>query len=933
MSLTRHTGAYLVLAAAMTACEVSTVATVDSPPPPEADATAQAVIGDNAAGENLSGVNLGGVNLGGANLAGTNLGATNLAGVNLGGTNLAGVNLAGNNLAGNNLSGNNLAGTNLAGTNLGGNNLAGTNLAGTNLAATNLAGTNLAGVNLAGANLGAAPSTLTGSTDAGTYALKGTPLAGTYRLTAAAFTAGNAGVDIHNATPSAATSLGMLSSGEDKFTRANSCIALGMGSSAFARLVEENRAVGKAMYVALKRQSWGFAGYSGGPKRLDAWEAVVWGAKSYCVFLLVSPTAAPQSPALTFELMAGFIKAVFRWSAPIGTTLYIGELGTTRALVSYTGMMGAASKLLAGTISEKVFVAGLSAFISATTNNVSVSVDFASWVMTTAGTPLILGNVSGAPTGVESSFAAVEDPINGQILLAMTPEVKGTTALSDYASDLKVQYTAWKGGTRAQKPVPVRCSDFRYLNSDFGEPIPPGKCDRYVALNFAGETAACGFTSTQTWSRSFTQTWTQFLTSQAKVAVTPYNDLMYIPTSSTATYVHAATEYYEDGTVSVLGARAYNALSETYVALNQARYTDCTPLVETDAQVCARMAAQKGLSSWCGTMNATDTCNTPRTVSCGVCASPLSSVSAAWDTIQSGAKMLVFVNLTAGGAPVGGASVALSYSNTTLLSGPPSVLVGAGEPAAGVLVWTPSGVTTPGTASVTATSGGVSKTATVTVLPAPPTLYTLTGPTMMTRGVANTLTLTTLGDTTFARTISLTSNNANVPVPATVSVPVGASTLAFLVTPTVAALGTSVTISASMAGSAKTSLTAMVASPGANEVEANDTAATANVISTTWTPVSANTQFSEHDYFKVTVPAGKTLTVRRIGPVNSDSFGNLLDNMSLTDGTTTVSDPAVATITNASALSKVMTIHVWNEMSWDCDCYSASEPYILLPSW
>lgn len=185
--------------------------------------------------------------------------------------------------------------------------------------------------------------------------------------------------------------MSLLTSGEDLLApRANACVVFGLGSSAFARLLEENRASSPELFVALKKHSWGFAGISGGAQRVDAWEAVVWGARSYCVFVLASPVAAPQSPTVSFEGMAGFIKAVFRWNAPQGVGLTIGELGAPRALVRYTGMMGVAPLLLSRTVTEKAAVAGLSAFASATTNNVSVSVDFSSWIMSASGTPLIL---------------------------------------------------------------------------------------------------------------------------------------------------------------------------------------------------------------------------------------------------------------------------------------------------------------------------------------------------------------------------------------------------------------------------------------------------------------------------------------------------------------------------------------------------------------
>ena len=116
-----------------------------------------------------------------------------------------------------------LAGTTLAGTNLAGTNLAGTNLAGSNLGGANLAGSNLAGTNIAGTNL------------------VNTTLATT-----------NVGVNIHNLSGGAN---GLLFSGEDLWSgRTASCVVLGVGGTAFGRLVSQN--TGPQMYTALKQTNW-----------------------------------------------------------------------------------------------------------------------------------------------------------------------------------------------------------------------------------------------------------------------------------------------------------------------------------------------------------------------------------------------------------------------------------------------------------------------------------------------------------------------------------------------------------------------------------------------------------------------------------------------------------------------------------------------------
>ena len=186
--------------------------------------------------------------MGGTNLAGMNLAGMNLSGTNLGGNNLAGMNMAATNLAGMNLAGMNLAGMNLAGMNLGASNLSGSNVAGTNLAGMNLAGMNLAGMNLAGPNTG---------------------------------------YNLHNlAQPSTACSTAARTSGCPRPTSASSS---GLGSTAFPKLLAQ-QTHGRPH---LGGRSASCPGASppppAGPITLDAWEAFVWGDKSYASFVLVAP--------------------------------------------------------------------------------------------------------------------------------------------------------------------------------------------------------------------------------------------------------------------------------------------------------------------------------------------------------------------------------------------------------------------------------------------------------------------------------------------------------------------------------------------------------------------------------------------------------------------------------------------------------------------
>jgi hypothetical protein len=404
-----------------------------------------ALQGDNLAGFNLAGFNLAGFNLAGFNLGGPNLGGNNLAGFNLAGTNLAGTNLGGNNLGGMNLAGTNLAGFNLAGFNLAGFNLAGTNLAGSNLAGSNLAGTNLAGFNLAGFNLA------------------GFNLAGPVT-----------GQDIHGL---GVPIKGMLYSGEDLWMpKTGRCIVLGIGSTAFPKLLAQQSANAR-MSVALGKLPWGFPGTTGGSVT-DAWEAVVWGDRSYCTFVMVAP------PGASWAGVAGFIKAIFRWNATPMQSMDISGIEASAAvdptlstqIATYTGMMAAAGKFNAGVIKETDFVAGELAFVTATTNNQTVRVDFSSWARDSSNNGLVLGNVESVnpPQYAEGVYYSYGNT-DGTVGVSVSNLDVASNLISAYA-DLANSYTAYRYG-QAPKPIPSRCGGSLYLNYANQEPIPAGKCD------------------------------------------------------------------------------------------------------------------------------------------------------------------------------------------------------------------------------------------------------------------------------------------------------------------------------------------------------------------------------------------------------------------------------------------------------------------------
>jgi hypothetical protein len=529
--------------------------------------SSSALVGDNLGGTNLGGANLGGANLGGTNLGGVNLGGTNLGGTNLGGTNLGGTNLGGNNLGGTNLGGTNLGGTNLGGTNLGGTNLGGTNLGGTNLGGTNLGGTNLAGNNLGGTNLG------------------GTNLGGT-----------NSGRNIHALTGSIN---GMLYSAEDLWTpKTAQCVVMGIGSTAFPKLLGQ-QSVNAKISVALGRLPWGFASSSGGAVNLQAWEAVVWGDKTYCVFVLGA------APATSWPAVAGFIKAVFRWNAPPSQELEISGIEASKdhdptlrtEILRYPGMMDAAAKWRAGTITNTAFVGGELAFISATTNNTSVMVDFSSWILDKNNNSLVLGNVTSSPppTYAEALYIALD---NGDGTVSIMLDDAGSRAavmpdkVANSVVDLNTAYLAWQAGL-GPKPVPRRCGGALYLKTWFNEPVEAGKCDDGLAW-------APGFCvkNAEPWS---------------KIAgmVAPMNSYMQLSRAGGG---------YQRGLIAGSSCGPMKTvLSETYVHMWEPNFDipmagTCTP--ESLTSFCARRGKN------CGVVSGTDNCGAYRSVTCGTCTSP-----------------------------------------------------------------------------------------------------------------------------------------------------------------------------------------------------------------------------------------------------------------------------------------------------------------------
>jgi hypothetical protein len=314
--------------------------------------------------------------------------------------------------------------------------LSGTNLSGTNLSGTNLSGTGLSGSNLSGSGLDGRGSSV-------------------------------------------------LLNGEDLgLTRGSRCVERGIATTAFAKLLGQQSETSR-ISVALGKLPPGTSSEVGAAAGLETWKAVVRGDRTACTFVLAAP------PQTTWTAVAGFIKAIFRWNAPITQVVDISGLTAsaphdptmgTRTL-SYTGMRDAAARWRSGQITGRNFLAGELAFITATTNNRSVLVDFATWVMDSSGRGLILGHVDSfdPPTFAESVYYAYEND-DGSIGVAVGPAsaLPGTGRYSNKVASsyetLEAAYRFYQAGT-LPRPIPTRCGGALFLNAVFGEPVRSGKCD------------------------------------------------------------------------------------------------------------------------------------------------------------------------------------------------------------------------------------------------------------------------------------------------------------------------------------------------------------------------------------------------------------------------------------------------------------------------
>jgi hypothetical protein len=300
---------------------------------------------------------------------------------------------------------------------------------------------------------------------------------------------------------------------------------MGIGSTAFAKLLGQQSA-NATMNVALGKLPWGFTANAGTAAQLRAWEAIVWGDSTYCSFVLVAPNDA------TWMGVAGFIKAVFRWQASPGQTMQVSGIEASApydatlstAIYTYTGMMDAGAKFRANTITAKNMIAGEVAFVSATTNNQSVMVDFASWVTDSLNNGLVLGHVQSSPNmRAESVYYAVDNG-DGTVSVRIAAAGSGATSVVDSYDEINTAWAAFqKNNPPSPKPAPVRCGGALYLNYYYGEPIPAGKCDD--SLSWANASASTG-----------SRTWETVPGSTA-----PMNKYMLLPLNSTTPLMRGHT--------------------------------------------------------------------------------------------------------------------------------------------------------------------------------------------------------------------------------------------------------------------------------------------------------------------------------------------------------------------------------------------------------
>jgi hypothetical protein len=186
----------------------------------------------------------------------------------------------------------------------------------------------------------------------------------------------------------------------------------------------------------------------------------------------------------------------------------------------------------------------------------------------------------------------------------------------------------------------------------------------------------------------------------------------------------------------------------------------------------------------------------------------LSSLSVNPTSVVGGGQSSTGAVTLSGPAPVGGAQVILSSSNTTVARVPSSVMVAAGATNATFAVST-NAVGSSTTVTISATYSGAAKSASLTVVPAPPPLPTLASltldPANVIGGQFSTGTVTLTGPAIAGGAqVFLSSSNGAARVPSSVTVPAGATSATFTINTSFVLISTSATISATYNGTTRT---------------------------------------------------------------------------------------------------------------------------------
>jgi hypothetical protein len=327
-------------------------------------------------------------------------------------------------------------------------------------------------------------------------------------------------------------------------------------------------------------------------------------------------------------------------------------------------------------------------------------------VKQTDGGVLILGNVGNpGPTYIEGFFESLATS-PGQVTLISGVSSKDAIAnlnvskVSDFNSTLlQATYDHLLGKTR-NKPLPKRCLFMReasrnlWFSSNYSERYSPGtegKCDDYLQNTLAGISTYLGdvtsggdtFNCTaQLLGSNFVDSYS-VLTAAKQPTVLPHNKLMFVDKSRGAYFnctspTTGAQLTPLAGKVTTLGATlrdtltndttAYEVLSGTWTGVYEVPFTTCTP--ETDDAFCTRTQAP----ATCALQTANDNCASRRVAYCGCTGVDGTVTNVSLDsatTLAAGASWSGFMGSTSAAQSDGlsAAKWSVRYFKTTVPAG------------------------------------------------------------------------------------------------------------------------------------------------------------------------------------------------------------------------------------------------------------------------